>query len=184
MSSPDFAAILSDSSRSLADYTAAMVGSDEKMFRQLMDLAYTQKSPVSMRAARVADFCCERYPELIRPYLTDMVKNLPGLRDMSVKRVFMHILIRHSWVEDDEAMGKLVDTLLKWLMDDSQDISIKAYAMVILENITRLLPDLRYEMIAVIEEAMPYWSSAALRHSGKKVLKNIRKGKSVDDAWA
>ncbi len=175
MSTPDFAAILSDSSRSLADYTAAMIGSDEKLFRQVMDLAYAQKKPVSMRAARVADFCCQRYPELIRPYLTDLVKNLPGLTDMSVKRVFMHILIRHSWVDDDEAMGRLVDTLLKWLVDDSQDISIKAYAMVILENITHLLPDLRFEMIAVIEEAQPFWGSAALRHSGKKVLKNIKK---------
>jgi hypothetical protein len=173
----DFLSILSDSSRSLADYTAASVGDDVKLFREVMELAYQQKSPWSMRAARVADLACERNPELIRPYLTDMVRNLPGLKDMSVKRVFMHILIRHSWVDDDEAMGKLVDVLFKWLVDDTQAIAIKAYAMDILENISAVLPDLKIEMIAVLEEAIPFWESSALQHAGKKTLKQLRKGR-------
>lgn len=143
-------------------------------------MAYQQKSPLSMRAARVADLACERNPELIRPYLVEMVINLPDLRDMSVKRVFMHILIRHSWVEDDEAMGKLVDVLFKWLVDDAQAVSIKAYAMVILENISAVLPDLKVEMIAVLEEAIPFWDSAALQHGGRKVLKELRKGNRMN----
>ncbi len=134
-----------------------------------------------MRAARVADFCCERHPELIRPYLVDLVKNLPELKDMSVKRVFMHILIRHSWVEDDEAMGRLVDTLFKWMMDDAQAVAIKVYAIAILENIIKVVPDLKGEMIVVLEEAVPNWESSALQYRGRKLIKRLRKGKRTHE---
>jgi hypothetical protein len=171
----DFPSILSDSSRSLVEYTAVMVGDDAKLFKEVLDLAYQQKSPLCMRAARVADFCCERNPELVRPYLVKIVKDLPGLKDMAVKRVFMHILTRHSWVEDEEAMGKMVDTLFKWLLDDTQAIAIKAYSMIILENITKVLPDLTGEMIAVLEETIPFWDSFALQSGGRRLLKRLRK---------
>jgi hypothetical protein len=177
----NFPSILTDSSRSLIDYTASIVGDDTRLFKELMDLAYQQKPPLCMRAARVADLCCERNPNLIRPYLTDLVKNLPGLKDTSVKRTFMHILIRHSWVEDEEAMGKLVDTLFRWLMDDAQAIAIKAYSMVILENITKVLPDLKMELILVLEEVIPFWDSSALQRAGLKQLNRLQKGKKGND---
>ena len=180
----DFSSILSDSSRSLADYVAASIADDDKLFRQVIDLAYQQKSPLSMRAARVADLACQRNPDLIRPYLVDMVKNLPGLTDMSVKRVFMHILIRHSWVEDDEAMGKLVIVLFKWLKDDAQSIAVKAYAMDILEKISAVVPELKIEMIAVLEEVIPFWKSAALQYTGRKTLKQLRKARRRDNEGA
>lgn len=181
MTTLNFPSILSDSSRSLVDYTAAMVRDDQKLFGELLELAYQQKSPLCMRAARVADACCERYPDLIRPHLLNMVRNIPRLKDMAVKRVFMHILIRHSWVEDDEAMGKLVDTLFKWLKDDTQAIAIQAYAMVILEKITVVLPDLKGELILVLEEAIPFWRSGALQREGHKLLKRLKKQKVRGD---
>jgi hypothetical protein len=171
----DFHSVLSDSSRSLIDYTAAMIGDDTALFSEVLDLAYQQKSPRCQRAARVADVCCEKNPELIRPYLVKIVRDLPGLKDVAVKRVFMHILIRHSWVDDEEAMGILVDTLFKWLMDDTQAVAIKAYSIMILEKITKILPDLRGEMILVLEETIPYWDSQALQHAGWKSVKRLRR---------
>lgn len=177
----DFPSILTDSSRSLMDYTAAMMGDDARLFREVLDLAYQQNPPLCMRAARLADLCCERHPELIRPYLIKMVNDLPGLKDMAVKRVFMHILTRHSWVEDEEAMGKLVDTLFKWLIDDTQAIAIKAYAMAILENISKVLPDLKGEMIVVLEESIPFWDSCALQSGGLRLVKRLRESNYRND---
>jgi hypothetical protein len=172
---PDFRLILSDSSRSLMDYAASMVGDDKQLFGEMMVLAYRPEHPLCMRAARVADLCCEKHPGLIRPYLVQLVRDLPELKNMSVKRIFMHILIRHSWVEDEEAMSKLIDTLFKWLMDDAQSVAVKAYAIVILENIANLLPDLKSEMIVVLEETMPFWDSCALQGAGRRVVERLRK---------
>jgi len=175
----DLESILSDSSRSLADYVAATVGNDPLLFTRLYDLAMQQKRQVSMRAARVMDFACERHPELIRPFLKKIIRDLPGLKDDSVKRVFMHILIRHSWVEEERLMGRLVDTLFRWLQDEAQPIAIKAYSMAILENITLLHPDLKNELVLVIEEALPYWKSSGLQVQGNRTIRNIRKSRAA-----
>jgi hypothetical protein len=175
MTTINFPTVLCDSSRALMDYTASVVGNDPKLFAELMALAWQQKPPLCMRAARVADLCCQRHPELVRPWLVKMILELPALKDMAVKRVFLHILIRHSWVEDEVAMGKLVDTLFKWLHDDIQAVAVKAYAMEILLNITRVEPDLKIEMAAVLEEAIPCWDSAALRSCGRRFLKRLGK---------
>lgn len=128
-----------------------------------------------MRAARVADLSCERHPELIRPYLTDMVRYLPELKDMAVKRVFLHILTRHSWVDDEEALCQMVDTLLMWIRDDNQAIAVRSYALTILENITRVIPELKREIVVVLEESLPYWDSTALQNLGKKTIKRLTK---------
>lgn len=147
------------------------------MFAAVLEVAWRQEYPSGMRAARVADIACERNPELIRPHLLRIVREVPGLRDMSVKRVFMHILVRHSWVDDEEAMGGLVDALIRWLIDDNQAIAVKAYSMMILENVVAILPDLSGEITAVLEEAIPGWESAALQTTGRKMLKRLnRKG--------
>ncbi|MFH0760650.1 MAG: hypothetical protein V2A67_04010 [Bacteroidota bacterium] len=175
----DIESILSDSSRSLADYVTATVGNDPQLFNQLYDLSMQQKRQVSMRAARVMDFACERHPELIRPYLKKIIRDLPGLKDDAVKRIFMHILIRHPWVEDERLMGRLVNTLFKWLQDEAQPIAIKAYSMVILENISVLHTDLKNELALVIEEALPYWESAGLQVQGNRVIRKIRKSRAV-----
>ncbi|MDD4645311.1 MAG: hypothetical protein PHY99_04915 [Bacteroidales bacterium] len=173
MSKLDFPSILTDSSRALMDYTASVVGYDTRQFKELINMAYQAKSPLCMRAARVADACCERNPELIRPYLAKMMKDLSGIKDMAVKRVFMHILTRHSWVDDEEAMGMLVDTLFRWMQDDSQAISVRAYSLVILENIAKQYPELKSELTAVLKETLPYWDSTGLQTLGTKTIKRL-----------
>lgn len=171
----DFESVLYDSSRSLADYTATMVGNDPGLFKQVFDLTMAQKPKTSMRAARVVDLCCERNSDLIRPYLKKVVRELPKLHDDSVKRIFLHILMRHPWVEDENAMGKLVDTLFKWLADEHQAIAIKAYSVAILEKLVVLIPDLKNELILVLEENILNWNSMALQVQGRKMLRKLRK---------
>jgi len=171
----NFEQVLVDSSRSLADYAAAMVGSDAGLFAQVMELALEQKSQVSMRAARVADLACEKHPDLVRPHLRKIVRVLPKVTDTSVRRIFLHILLRHPWVEDDIGMGRLVDTLFKWLADDSQPTAVKAYSLYLLEELIVLLPELKNELIVTLEDCVPGWHTAALRSCGRKSLKRLRK---------
>jgi hypothetical protein len=171
----NFEQVLVDSSRVLADYAAAMVGRDPELFGQVMELALLQKKQVSMRAARVADLACEKHPELIRPHLVTIVRVLPKVTDTSVRRVFLHILLRHPWVEDDEGMGRLVDTLFKWLAEDSQPTAVKAYSLYLLEELIVLIPELKNELIVTLEDCVHSWNTAALRSCGRHSLKRLRK---------
>ncbi|HBB92629.1 MAG: hypothetical protein A2X22_12255 [Bacteroidetes bacterium GWF2_49_14] len=173
----DFESILSDSSRSLADYAAMTVGDDPKLLKQVFDLSLLQKKQVSMRAARVFDLCCERNPGFVRPWLKKIVRELPKLKDNSVKRIFLHILVRHPWVDDEVGMGRLIDTLFRWLSDDAQPIAVKAYSLSILENLSTLYPEFRNELILTLEESIPFWESAALQSHGRKMLKKLTRAR-------
>ncbi len=169
----DFESILSDSSRSLMEYTSMTVGDDPKLLKKVFDLALLQKKQVSPRAARVFDLCCERNPGFVRPYLKKIVRELPKLKDHSVKRIFLHILIRHPWVDDEAGMGRLIDTLFRWLADDAQPIAVKAYSLAILENLSTLYPEFRNELILTLEESIPFWESTALQTLGRKMMKKL-----------
>ena len=171
----DFEKVLVDSSRSLGDYAAAMVGDDPVLFEAVLALALDQKKQVSMRAARVADLACEKHPDLVRPHLTKIVRVLPKVTDTSVRRIFLHILLRHPWVEDDEGMGRLVDTLFRWLADDVQPTAVKAYSLYLLEELTMLMPELRNELLVTLQECVPNWHTAALRNLGRKSIRKLSK---------
>ncbi len=173
----DFESILSDSSRSLMDYAAVMVGDDTKQLKRLFELGLMQKKQISMRAARVFDLCCERNPVWVRPYLKKIVRELPKLKDNSVKRIFLHILIRHPWVDDEAGMGRLIDTLFRWLSDDAQPIAVKAYSLAILENLSTLYPEFRNELILTLEESLPFWESVALQSQGRKMLRKLTRAR-------
>ena len=169
----DFEGILTDSSRSLADYVTSVVGADPVLFTRVLGLALQQKRQVGMRAARVADLACLQHPELVRPHLTGIARVLPVLTDHSVRRIMLHILIRHPWVEDDEVMGRLVDTLLKWIQDERQDVAIRSYSMDIMLKICVMEPELGREMALILEESMPGWGSETLKRQGRGVLKKL-----------
>jgi hypothetical protein len=174
MPSIDFPAILTDSSRSLMEYTASAIGHDPVRFKEVMALAWAQEYPLCMRAARVADLCCERDPGLIRPYLPEMVRRLPEINDMSVRRIFLHILVRHSWIDDEEAMGRMVDCLFKWILDKNQAISVRAYSIYVLENVAKVEPELKGELAAVMQETLVLWDSPGLRSIARKLLKRLK----------
>jgi hypothetical protein len=169
----DFEGILNDSSRSLADYVTSVVGADPLLFTRVLDLALKQKRQVSMRAARVADLACLQHPQLVRPHLVGIARALPGLTDHSVRRIMLHILIRHPWVEEDEVMGRLVDTLLKWIQDERQDVAIRSYSMDIMLKICVIEPELGHELALILQETMPDWGSETLRRQGRGILKKL-----------
>ncbi|MFO7616846.1 MAG: hypothetical protein R6V75_06315 [Bacteroidales bacterium] len=95
------------------------------------------------------------------------------LTDHLVRRILLHILIRHPWVEDDEVMGRLVDTLLKWIQDERQDVAIRSYSMDIMLKICIIEPGLGNELALVLEETMPGWGTETLKRQGRGVLKKL-----------
>ena len=175
MADIDFETILCDSSRSLADYVTSVVGADPQLFDQVLDLALELKPRISMRAARVADLDCLKHPELIRPRLAEIAGLLPDITDHSVRRILLHILIRHPWVEDEDAMGRLVETLLTWLQDERQDLAARSYSINMMEKICEVEPMLGRELALVLQESLPGWNSVTLRKQGQKVLTRLMK---------
>ena len=85
--------LLRDPSRAMRDKIVGYIGKDPDQFRELVEFFLTGPYRVTQRAAWPLSYSVERHPELIKPHLRWIIKNLktPGLPD-SVKRNTLRIL--------------------------------------------------------------------------------------------
>jgi hypothetical protein len=166
----DFESQLVDSSRLIAEIVAENVGDNPEHFKKLMELSFSGKEKISMRASRVAIFCIQKYPHLIDPYLNKIIRKLP--EDESVRKNFMKILAETPLDFSEEQLGILVETCFEMLMNDRSSIANKVYSMELLYKISELEPDLKTELIAAIEEQIPA-SSSGVKTIGQRLLKKL-----------
>ena len=69
--------------------------------------------------------------------------------------------------------GKVVDLCFTFLSDGTQPIAIRVFAMTVLTNIAKENPELKNEIIPLIEDQMPF-GSAGFRSRGRKVLQELK----------
>jgi hypothetical protein len=166
----DFEAQLVDSSRFIAELVAANVGNDAGHFKKLMDLSFSRKQKVSMRASRAAIFCVEKFPHLIEPYLDKIIRLLP--KDECVRKNFMKILAEIPLEFTEDQLGILIESCFEMLLSDKSSIANKAYSMELLYKISEIEPDLKIELISAIEEQIPKGSSG-IKVIGRRLLKKL-----------
>jgi hypothetical protein len=168
----DIKDLLFDSSRKTSDVATSVVGDDPVRFKMMLDLALQDKHPYAMRAARVVNFVALKYPELIAPYINDLIRRLPKLKNDGLKRSIAKTLAEQSFEIDEDALGLLVDLCFKWLNDPQEKVALKVYSMDVLYKISQSYPDLKPELISSIENELPK-SSDAVGNRSKKMLKKL-----------
>jgi hypothetical protein len=161
---------LVDSSRTVIELVSAGIGNNTELFGETMEIAFREKQPVSSRAARVIQLCVERNRNLVLPYLNTIIFDMP--EDEGPRRSFLKILadLRYEYNEDQK--GILTNLCFDWIQSVDQSVAIKVYCMQILAKIAASEPDLKPELISVIEEQIPK-GSAGIRAQGKKILKKL-----------
>lgn len=169
----DLIEILSiDSSRLTVDIAAEAVGNDPERFRAVLDMCFERPYPVSMRAARVVQFCCEKFPELIYPYLEESFEKMLKSDVEGVKRGFLKIYAENINLKKFRDPGLLISFCFEWIADPEQPISVRVYAMDFLCKYTEIEPDLNNELAGILESLI-YDGSAAIRSRAKDHLKKI-----------
>lgn len=164
--------ILVDSSRLAADLTVEAVGDNPEYYAQAMALCFKDEYPVSMRAARVAEMSARLYPELAKPYISDIIISLPKIQVDGLKRGFCKLLVNNSIPHNDELEGTLVNFCIKALQSAKETIAVKVYAIDLLEIMTRRYPALKIELIQILESEMDR-NSVGFRSKSKKMLKKL-----------
>ena len=144
------------------------------MFHLLMEIALYDDWSKSWRAAWLADKIHERFPEVILPYLAEMTERLKVLGDSGKKRHILKLISMHAIPEKDQ--GFLLDYCLNALVSAKEPPAVRVHAMQILFNLTKSEPDLRPEILAVIEHEMEYHATPGILSRGKKLVKQLREG--------
>lgn len=161
-----------DSSRAIADIISEHVGNCQENFDVLFDFCFSHPYPVSMRAARALQFCVEKYPELMNPYLDKIVELTISTKIEGVKRGFLKIMSENIDPTDLNNSGLLVDKCVDWALSKNEKPAIRYYSIDILLKISKKEPSLKNEVLSVFEILLND-SSPSVISKVKRALRSI-----------
>ncbi len=148
-----------------------IVRKDDSLFDQIYQLIYCDNPKISWHAAWVIDRVSEAEPEKLKPYLCELIARLPTLKSSSLKRHFTRMLLSQEIPEHQ--LGLLIDVLYN-LVSPTEAIAVRANSLQLLYNITLIEPDLKAELINVIDSILEEELTAGMISKGKKLRKALR----------
>ena len=164
--------LLIEHSKSNSEKITNYIGDDAQRLEELMDCFFCNEYRVSQRAAMVVSNCFDHKSELMQPYLSKLVENLNALNiHIAVKRNTIRILQFVDIPEDIQAT--LFDKCLIYLVDPKEPIALKAFSMGILYNICKIHPELKGEVIPLIEDEIKRSESAGILSRGNNILRKM-----------
>lgn len=162
-----------DFNKATCDRIVTYVGNDQERFSVLVDAFLNSEYRITQRAAWPLSYSVKKHPQLIEPHLKKIITNLKKLKlPDAVKRNTVRLL---QFIEIPKSLhGITLNNCFKLLHGKKEPVAIKVFSMTVLANLTREYPELKGELIAIIEDQMPY-ASAGFVSRGKKVLRQLRK---------
>ncbi len=137
----------------------------------LMEIALHSNDPKSWRAAWVADKIHDYKPEMISPYLEEIINQLIKETNNSKKRQFLKLISLNEIPKEFHPV--LIDYCLNCFTSASQPVAVRVHAMQILFNISQKVPPFKPELLSIIEYETELHPTAGIRSRGKKLAKML-----------
>jgi len=143
-----------------------------KAISELMDLFFGESLQLCQRSSWSLLFLGLEAPEIIRPYLSQMVDSMPIAKHNAQIRNTIRIFEEIDIPEDLE--GPLFELCFNYLMDHNKPTAIRAFSLRVLEKIAERHPDLKQELIGEIELQKDY-GTVGFKGRAKKVLARLKR---------
>lgn len=166
--------ILNEHSKAQTEKIAAWVGHSPERFAELMHLFLHAEYRIVQRAAWIISYVAKAHPDLIQPHLHDMVYRMKdeGI-PVAVKRNVVRVL---QFLAIPEALqGVVMEQCFAFLADAQETVAVRAFSMTILGNLAREYPEIKGEIVMLIEDALQQEPTAGIISRAKKVLKELEK---------
>ena len=134
-----------------AEWIAASAGENPELFMKLLDYSYSSDKKLAFRASWTLSKVCDKFPELIYPYLPKIVEEMDGIENESTQRSFLRILSMTDLNKiSQKHHGILADHCFRSLNSGFSAIAIKAYSMEIIYRLALIYPELANELATSI----------------------------------
>jgi hypothetical protein len=169
----DFRSLLTDIPSGFEkDLMIAEVVKSDSHFNTLVQLALHEKDPLAWRACWVLDGSDEKRSGMAQKYIPQIIQALPGLQSKGTLRSLLRLLTRYEIPEDEQ--GLLIDLCFSYLVSEFYPVAIKAHAMQIIYHHVLIYPELKGELIAVIEDQSEN-NSAGFKSRGSILMRKMEK---------
>ena len=153
------------------EIVAASMLNDPTQFNTLMQLALNDTRQKSWRAAYLVDKIHDEKPELLLAYLPALIEQLKTEKNASKRRHWLKLISMNKISE--EHISFLFDYCIETFTSGSEAVAVRVHAMQILYNISEMEPDLKPEVLQLIEQEMEYHPTAGIRSRGKKLATKL-----------
>lgn len=135
-------------------------------------IADEEKYPLKEYSSWIIVHLCKSQPEQIKPFYTDFIDILFKSKDQTILRNVTNII---SHIEAQKYKeSELVDLLIGFIQEHSHKVALHVYAMQVLSQIVLKYPELKKEIVEVID--LNDKDKSPAYHSGRRnFLKKTRK---------
>jgi hypothetical protein len=160
-------------SKALTLRIVAYIGNDANQMAELMACFFDAEWRICQRAAWAVGLIGEKQPQLIEPYLEQMLLNLKTPQHDAILRNTMRVL-RDMPNIPDAVLGLAADVSFRFLETPSVPIAIRAFSMRVLLKICKKEPDLSDELRALITDILEHDKALGIVSAGRDVLKQLK----------
>jgi len=156
-----------------AEWVAASAIDNPAIFLKLFEYSLSTDKRLAFRASWTLTKVCDRFPEIIYPYLEQIVENLSKINNESSLRSFLRIISLSELEKiSSRKQGLLADFCFSALNSGFSAIAVKAYSMEILYKLSLVYPELANELSTSIGMLMQD-GSAGINSRGRAILKKL-----------
>ena len=163
--------ILTEHTKATCSSIAKWIGNNQQRFDKLFDLFLNDDPIVIQRAAWPLSYTVIANPQLVQKHFGRLIKNLkkPGLQD-AVKRNSVRLLQDISIPE--KYQGDVMNICFDYISSPAEKPAVKAFSLTVLNNLSKLYPEIKQELRTIIEDRWDF-ESAAFISTAKKILKEL-----------
>jgi 8-oxo-dGTP diphosphatase len=156
-----------------AEWVAASAIENPAVFRKLYEYSFSPDQHLAFRASWTLTKVCDKYPELITPYLPEIITSITKIQSEGALRSFLRILSLSEMNNfSSDHHGILIDFCFELLRSGTSAIAVKAYSMEILYKLSIMYPELINELSATLLIVMED-ASAGIKARANAILRKM-----------
>ena len=164
-------ALLAEHSKAQCSKIVNYIGSDKRKFKELMKAFFSGEYRITQRAAWPLSYCVSNYPQLVTPYLDQLLATLenPDVHNAVVRNI---IRLLQDIKIPKRYHGKIMTICFDFISSETIQVAIKAFSLTVLNNLAKDYPEIRPELKLIIEER---WDneSPAFKSRARKILDRL-----------
>lgn len=165
--------LLIEHSKKNTQLICSFITTDKDRMKELMDCFFCNEYRISQRAAMVVSECFDQHPQLLQPYVEDMCAMLDR-EDVHIALIRNIVRIFQFIQLPTKLQAKVFDQCLNFLQSPEYPVAVKAFSMTVLYNICKEFPELKAEVIPVLEQEMAYAERPGILSRGRKIMKGLQ----------
>ncbi len=168
--------ILPDSHRPTAELAAQMMIQKPEILEEFIAEIPKQEAVFAMRITRAMSIAYEMNPEPIHKYTGELIQILINSNNQGLNRGILK-MFQGAWkVLTEEQLGQLLNVCFNCLENSAIEIALRVYSMNIIYGCTAIYPEMKNELLSIIEFHYEE-GSAGFKAMSRKIIKKLKKNK-------